>query len=845
MARYFQAPDLQPLQYGPEMPFQEIMAVLQQKQKLQDTTIAEGNALRDPTIKALEKDYGLRDRVLGSIQSNLDRIMYDDKGRLKDLSTGAARAEIQKEARRQANLKKTGGVWWGLETSYNNWEKYEKDIDEMYKGSKIGADRLNFLKSQSMARYQGIKQQGNHFTNLFTGIDAAKEEDEVKYAIDLTDGYKSNQVQISTIPGGLVERSVTPEYLAELKKKYPDMISLQNGAYLQDGTLEYVLYDEVYNFAFTNLANNKSIMADLVQEAQQYGATTNEEINKYVTEKIEYAAHQGASKSSYFKFDPNIRENWQARIAREHAYRKAEIDYENALRERTMDVSLGEQTVEIQGDKLIQQRDAAELNLEKAKKDLQSFLNKDGTVRGEVLNDPLLMEQYTKANNDYLRINLEYNQLTETINGVTSSKGITYASTIATTVLGDAKKAEGFKSVFGTKSNKDNLAQWEAARNAFQGRLKNYSQAQLAEFSRTDQWPEDLKAGLEQVKHAEKKIMDVALNTDKGEYQQKVKQHYYWSSAFSSWDNLQGAAIRDLSTRETFTGEYTSATGYKIRENIKKETDAALKGSKVAINKEVSSRIGLDSGDTNKAFITQYNKALTSALTSQSVQLNTIDGTGTRISDVNAWAASIASAAGSDWKVAEVSATSTGQWDPMTGEKVNQISTVIVNNKGQRKTVSTAVIAAPGTHNNISELAIEGGYKMVNSAGSNHSEAYTKTQVVNGTKEIGWGIYGKSYAQSNGQYSAAGLSNQPIPVSKNGVTPDFFLKKHDNGTFTIQAAVKGKDGKFQPDPTRLLPNVAYGSKPGDVLYKDLDAVMTTLGAYEYMNKTGVNPFKPQ
>jgi len=117
MARYFQAPVMQPADYGYEMPFQQKMAYLQQQQSLQDKGMAEVSGLYDVgQLNALSADYTERDKLINKRYDEVDGLMTDDKGNLRDMrNIGPA---VQQVARRRAKEEQSGGKWNAISSNY-------------------------------------------------------------------------------------------------------------------------------------------------------------------------------------------------------------------------------------------------------------------------------------------------------------------------------------------------------------------------------------------------------------------------------------------------------------------------------------------------------------------------------------------------------------------------------------------------------------------------------------------------------------------------------------------------------------------------------------------------------
>lgn len=319
MARFFKAPTLQPVDYGYKMPFNEIYGALQKKQQEQDTNTAAFQELQDSVINTKEQDFALRNAKLQNRRSRIDALMYDEEGNVKDL-TGMS-SVVRKEARLQATEEMTGGQVWALESTLKKSDEYVAQVQKQFEKGDISKDRRDWGVATSESQYTqrgGLGQKDEYGqSDLFSGISLAKEVNEFEIAADYVQGWRSDQIQTAYTPGSPGTVRFDDKYLEELQQKYPEMgYQGPKGAskdYVQTGTLEYVLFNEVYEGAFTKLANDQDVVQDLRQEAQQKGAQTQEQISQYVMQKIGDASEEAAEKESHFKFSPNIRESWRAK----------------------------------------------------------------------------------------------------------------------------------------------------------------------------------------------------------------------------------------------------------------------------------------------------------------------------------------------------------------------------------------------------------------------------------------------------------------------------------------------------------------------------------------------------
>jgi hypothetical protein len=78
MARYFDAPVVQPIDYGFQLPYQEIMYTLQNKQKSQDENVAKLGTMYAEQKDAIDIDNPLRNKYINDRTSRLDKLMYEE-----------------------------------------------------------------------------------------------------------------------------------------------------------------------------------------------------------------------------------------------------------------------------------------------------------------------------------------------------------------------------------------------------------------------------------------------------------------------------------------------------------------------------------------------------------------------------------------------------------------------------------------------------------------------------------------------------------------------------------------------------------------------------------------------
>lgn len=311
MARFFQAPIVQPMDYGFKLPFNEIMGALSIKQKEQDSLKAELGKLQDNPLDALAADYDLRGGSVTQSQRNVDAIMYDENGNVRDL-TGQTR-QIQAEARRQYMQKQTGGIDWGVSTSKTIHDKY---LEEIAKNEKITADAKNYYIEASQHKYTekgglGAPQgAGGLYTEgqLFQGIKPAAYVDIPK--LGEVYGDKVGQTQIQT--SGATIDPTTSKVMSVDGKHFQS----KDFGMIQTGTLLTTTYEQIFNSTAQGIAGNEEAVQYLEHEAKALAwkagnkNPTEEQIDQHVNSRIKEEADRAGHKFMSAKFEPKVYDNW-------------------------------------------------------------------------------------------------------------------------------------------------------------------------------------------------------------------------------------------------------------------------------------------------------------------------------------------------------------------------------------------------------------------------------------------------------------------------------------------------------------------------------------------------------
>jgi hypothetical protein len=436
MARFFQAPIVQPMDYGFKLPFNEIMGALRMKQQEQDTAVAELGKIYDDTANSLAVDYPLRDAYLADKQRRIDSIMYDAQGNLQDL-TGKTR-EIQAEARRQISEKKSGGIHWGVEGSLDNRTKYNESVE---KNEKITADQKIYLTERSDYEYNikgGLgKPQGPNGLyseqQLYQGIKPANYVDIEKVG----DGYGKDagdsQIQIS----GVQIDPKTSQVLGGEDGLFKDV---HNGMFVQTGTLLTKTYDQIFNATANGLTTNKEALEYMEQEARTIAwkagnkNPTQEQIQQHIDTRILEESDRIAHKYMSAKFQPMVYQHWRNAKAADHRYKMAQIDYEKAKDLKPIETPINTVQNVINTKDLFTKRTTTEESLKAAKEKVASMTGPDGKLLPMFASDPSRVQEFKAAQNQARLAQLQLDGLKNTEDLILKKQGYNDANIAIATV---------------------------------------------------------------------------------------------------------------------------------------------------------------------------------------------------------------------------------------------------------------------------------------------------------------------------------------------------------------------------------------------------------------------------
>jgi hypothetical protein len=335
MARYFQAPVMQPADYGYEMPFAQKMGYLQKQQQLQDQGRAAVESLYDVgQLNALKQDYAERDKLINARYEETDALMTDENGNLRDFRN--IKPAVTSIARRRAKEEQSGGKWAAISNNYAAAQAYQEEIGKMHEKGEIGIKRKDALIADAFAQYTGIgeKDQFGAF-NRFSGRTAAKEVDDIQIAYDYAKDVAFQKLQAA----GLVTEDgrLLSDEEAAAQMDSPAFKKVLGGDYIQTGSVEYRTMETIKRVTESALYSNNQLKEDILQEAWQNGMDTPELQEAYYDQKINTLAMNAADKYASTKFDPKVMSNWRREKAVDLANAKSAIDYEKQKESHTFE----------------------------------------------------------------------------------------------------------------------------------------------------------------------------------------------------------------------------------------------------------------------------------------------------------------------------------------------------------------------------------------------------------------------------------------------------------------------------------------------------------------------------
>lgn len=193
-----------------------------------------------------------------------------------------------------------GGKAYNFQKNQERFQAYAAALDEMYKKGDINVDKKNQLLALSAKQFGKSYDDQNNYKE-FSGIDAAKDQDLTKQALEIADGWMANEVAKGTF-------------------------KVMNGQYFNMVTHEFVDLNEVVDNVYASLIRKPENIAFARQEAMLRGYE-GEEAVKYIDDLFKTAATTAGNKEAYDKYKNDIHKDWAAEEAMKQRNRKELEDY--------------------------------------------------------------------------------------------------------------------------------------------------------------------------------------------------------------------------------------------------------------------------------------------------------------------------------------------------------------------------------------------------------------------------------------------------------------------------------------------------------------------------------------
>jgi hypothetical protein len=337
MARYFKAPNVVPVDYGYDLPFQQMYGAVKMAQKEHDDLASKVSAMYATNQDALSADDPIRNAVTMGRTNRLDKIMYDEDGNQRDLR-GAGKL-IQKEARRQAKEDQRGGVAWALGEQVTQKEDYDKMIDDMAKKDDLDSDQAEWLKSQSYSQYASTGGLG------LPNVNGTYSEEQLYKNRAITPAQRVNISEVGAKLGngaGKVQiqaagMSLTYDENGRPIHKISDREFVgKDGRYRQTGTVMTTSYERIYGSVYRGLASDTKLIQYLKQRAQIEGVGQDSEtqedysnaMSEYINEKLMSEADRTAKHEMTYVFSPKLMDDWILKKQVQHKYDRAIVELE-------------------------------------------------------------------------------------------------------------------------------------------------------------------------------------------------------------------------------------------------------------------------------------------------------------------------------------------------------------------------------------------------------------------------------------------------------------------------------------------------------------------------------------
>lgn len=753
MARYFQAPVMQPADYGYEMPFVQKKAFMDQQQAMQDQGRSAVEGLYDVgQLNALKQDYGTRDKLINRRYEETDALLTDDEGNLKDLRN--IKPAVTSIARRRAKEEQSGGAWNAINNNYAAAISYQNEIAELHKKGEIGIQRKDALISDAFSNYSGIgsKDEFGAF-NGFSGKTAAKEVDDIQIAYDYAKDVAFQKLQAAGVidQNGLLADNETIENVMNSSK----FKSVMGGMYVQTGSVEFRTMETINNITKSALYSNNQLKEDIMQEAWQSGYSTPEQQAAYYEQKVNALSLNAAEKYASVKFSPQVKKNWMYEKQIDLKNGKALIDYEKAKELNTLEWNTTTQDYKIaKPQELNKQISAGTKRIGALKEKINHIKNKENPT-GEELDN--LHEYEVDLQKAELQNHAWERQQQAVGAGLIKTKGKGYGYGKAT----DAAFDLFLGGVSGTSANTS--AEVKAFKAQTMEFLKNET-----ELTEEEIVAKMMSGTLFNHEVSGKKVSDHILDIAKANDTKRAQPWLYRTTGNDSYNKVMKGDNYDMS------GYFT------------KDVNSINNGGGFEISQNVTAQ------DAESGALRFFNKGLTQLVTDGSPDLTDVGTGGTfdalkLVQDLNGK------------RMGKVQAYDLKEPHPITGSPQALVVINYTDRNGKSQKIQRKVTTQNGTNtaNSIWKNKRVFAGEKIKSAQARGSQPTAVADLEEGSLDYGYATLNGSRVQQMNNLKEGEIDMVIIPGQED--TPIFFKKTNAGKLKAGYGTPDGKGGWLEPD----------------------------------------------
>jgi len=259
-----------------ETPYKQLQEAAERKQLEYNLGEQRADQLETSFLRqqALNKDKGLRDRLVGGYRDQIEKALIETNGDYAEAD------QLISKIGRDAKQNMANGQLGAIGQNLASQQAYTKDIMDSFAKKDIGITRAQALLADANQRYEGVQEiaQENGIYNGYSGQLAAKEYNADDLLEEASKGYAHD----------MVERG--------------EWIASGDGYMKKVGShLEQVPYNDVLNGGRSYLGRHKGLQEDLAQ-ANSLAGREGVEAEKWSHNYIEGAANRMAVKKSYRRY---------------------------------------------------------------------------------------------------------------------------------------------------------------------------------------------------------------------------------------------------------------------------------------------------------------------------------------------------------------------------------------------------------------------------------------------------------------------------------------------------------------------------------------------------------------